>query len=81
MYSVIESIVHLSYLMFWVSSSNTYVLHSELLSFMLVAMSTQLLSGSSPGPDDVNPFIDAAMSQVSDYDFPCNYKSIGVSFR
>ena len=31
---------------------------------MLVAMSTQLLSGPSPGPKDVNPFIDAAMSQV-----------------
>ncbi|XVF28768.1 hypothetical protein REPUB_Repub15cG0059100 [Reevesia pubescens] len=32
---------------------------------MLVAMSTQLLSEPSPGPNDVNPFIDAAMSQES----------------
>lgn len=31
---------------------------------MLVAMSTQLLSGPSPGPKDVHPFIDAVMSQV-----------------
>ncbi|KAF2559924.1 hypothetical protein F2Q68_00012824 [Brassica cretica] len=30
---------------------------------MIVAMSTQLLSGPSPGPRDANPFIDAAMSQ------------------
>lgn len=32
---------------------------------MLIAMSTQLLSGPSPGPEDVNPFLDAAMSQVT----------------
>ncbi|KAI4368378.1 hypothetical protein MLD38_016940 [Melastoma candidum] len=44
-------------------SPNTYVLHQELLNFTLVAMSTQLRCGSSPGPRDVNPFIDAAMSQ------------------
>jgi len=31
---------------------------------MIIAMSTQLLSGSSPGPNDVNPFLDAAMAQV-----------------
>lgn len=31
---------------------------------MLVAMSTQLCSGPSPAPNDVHPFIDAAMSQV-----------------
>ncbi|KAK8684725.1 hypothetical protein V6N13_040741 [Hibiscus sabdariffa] len=37
----------------------------ELLNFMLVAMSTQLLSGPTPGPKDVNPFLDAAMSQES----------------
>ncbi|EEF45232.1 conserved hypothetical protein [Ricinus communis] len=30
---------------------------------MLVAMSTQLLYGPSPGPTDMNPFIDAAMVQ------------------
>lgn len=33
---------------------------------MLITMSTQLLSGPSPGPKDVNPFIDAAMVQVLD---------------
>ncbi|KAH0854875.1 hypothetical protein HID58_031359 [Brassica napus] len=35
----------------------------ELLNFMVVAMSTQLLSGPSPGPKDANPFLDAAMAQ------------------
>ncbi|KAF2620341.1 hypothetical protein F2Q68_00038244 [Brassica cretica] len=44
-------------------SPNSYVLHQELLNFILVAMSTQLLSGPSPGPRDVNPFLDAAMVQ------------------
>jgi len=39
-------------------------LHHELLNFMLVAVSTQLRSGPSPGPKDVHPFIDAAMVQV-----------------
>ncbi|XP_022721782.1 dymeclin-like isoform X2 [Durio zibethinus] len=46
-------------------SPTTSLLHQELLNFVLVAMSTQLLSGPSPGPKDVNPFIDAAMSQES----------------
>ncbi|XWS13717.1 hypothetical protein CRYUN_Cryun36dG0061800 [Craigia yunnanensis] len=46
-------------------SPTASLLHQELLNFMLVAMSTQLLSGPSPGPKDVNPFIDAAMSQES----------------
>uniref|UniRef100_A0A2P2MPU9 Dymeclin n=1 Tax=Rhizophora mucronata TaxID=61149 RepID=A0A2P2MPU9_RHIMU len=46
-------------------SPNTYLLHQELLNFMLVAMSTQLLYGPSPGPADINPFIDAAMDQDS----------------
>ncbi|XP_022748791.1 dymeclin-like, partial [Durio zibethinus] len=46
-------------------SPTTSLLHQELLNFMLAAMSTQLLSGPSPGPKDVNPFIDAAMSQES----------------
>ncbi|XP_021291111.1 dymeclin isoform X1 [Herrania umbratica] len=46
-------------------SPTTSLLHQELLNFMLVTMSTQLLSGPSPGPKDVNPFIDAAMSQES----------------
>ena len=32
---------------------------------MLVAMSTQLHSGPSPGLKDVHPFIDAAMVQVT----------------
>ncbi|KAK7279271.1 hypothetical protein RJT34_24318 [Clitoria ternatea] len=44
-------------------SPNTYLLHLELLNFMIIAMSTQLLCGPSPGPDDVNPFLDAAMAQ------------------
>ncbi|XVF63046.1 hypothetical protein PTKIN_Ptkin09bG0057200 [Pterospermum kingtungense] len=46
-------------------SPTTSLLHQELLNFMLVAMSTQLLSGPTPGPKDVNPLIDAAMSQES----------------
>jgi hypothetical protein len=49
----------------FVPSSNTYLLHHELLNFMLIAMSTQLLYWLSPGPSDTNPFIDAAMVQVS----------------
>ncbi|KAL5158925.1 Dymeclin [Glycine soja] len=44
-------------------SPNTYFLHLELLNFMIIAMSTQLLRGPSPGPNDVNPFLDAAMAQ------------------
>lgn len=62
----IENIVMLSVLSFIASvdlSPTTYLLHQELLSFIVVAMSTQLLSGPTPGPKDVNPFIDAAMSQ------------------
>lgn len=43
----------------------THLLHHELLNFMLIVMSTELLSGPSPGPKDVNPFIDAAMAQES----------------
>lgn len=34
---------------------------------MLIAMSTQLLSGPSPRPKDFNPFIDAAMAQVTGF--------------
>lgn len=49
----------------FVTSPKTYLLHHELLNFMLVAMSTQLLYGPTPGPTDMNPFIDAAMAQVS----------------
>ncbi|KAM3326597.1 dymeclin isoform X2 [Capsicum chacoense] len=44
-------------------SSDTHLLHYELLNFMLVALSTQLLSGPSLGADDIHPFFDAAMSQ------------------
>lgn len=49
------------------SEVNAYscLLHHELLNFMLVAMSTQLCSGPSPGPKDMHPFIDAAMLQES----------------
>ncbi|XP_044500377.1 dymeclin isoform X2 [Mangifera indica] len=46
-------------------SPQTNLLHQELLNFMLIAMSTQLLSGPSPGPKDVHPFIDAAMAEES----------------
>ncbi|XP_023540622.1 dymeclin-like [Cucurbita pepo subsp. pepo] len=45
------------------TSDEKYLLHVELLNFMLISMSTQLLSGPSPRPKDFNPFIDAAMSQ------------------
>ncbi|KAK9725534.1 hypothetical protein RND81_05G151400 [Saponaria officinalis] len=45
------------------ASPRTYRLHYELLNFMMVAMSTQLLSGPSPGPKDVHPFTDAVMEQ------------------
>nr|XP_043626405.1 dymeclin [Erigeron canadensis] len=65
--SVINMVVHavLSYIVSVDISPNTYLLHLELLNFMLIAMSTQLLSGPSPGPNDVHPFIDAAMSEES----------------
>ncbi|XP_051129403.1 uncharacterized protein LOC127250263 isoform X2 [Andrographis paniculata] len=46
-------------------SPETYLLHHELLNFMLIAMSTQLRSGPSPGLNDVHPFLDAAMLQES----------------
>ncbi|KAF7806909.1 dymeclin [Senna tora] len=64
----IESLVMQNVLSFIVSvdvSPNTYLLHLELLNFMLIAMSTQLLCGPSPGPNDMNPFLDAAMAQDS----------------
>jgi hypothetical protein len=44
-------------------SPNTYLLHHELLKFMIIAMSTQLLYGPSPGPNDWHPFADAAVIQ------------------
>lgn len=44
---------------------STYLLHLEVVNLLLVAMSTQLHSGPSPGPKDVHPFIDAAMVQES----------------
>ncbi|XP_031396635.1 dymeclin [Punica granatum] len=64
----IENLVMQSVLSFIGSvdtSPNTYILHQELLNFMQIAMSTQLLSGPSPRPKDVNPFLDAAMAQES----------------
>ncbi|CAI8604607.1 unnamed protein product [Vicia faba] len=64
----IENLVMRNVLNFIVSvevSPNTFLLHLELLNFMIIAMSTQLLCGPSPGPNDVNPFLDAAMSQDS----------------
>lgn len=45
------------------ASPHTYLLHCELLNFMMAAMSTQLLSGPSSGPKDFHPFLDAIMSQ------------------
>lgn len=51
--------------MFFLGSSDTYFLHQELLNFVLIAMSTQLLSGPSPGSCDMHPFIDAAMTEVT----------------
>ncbi|PIN06670.1 Proteins containing regions of low-complexity [Handroanthus impetiginosus] len=59
MYSVLNLIAKVDI------SPGTYLLHHELLNFMLIAMSTQLLSGPSPGPNDTHPFIDAAMIQES----------------
>ncbi|XP_043695476.1 dymeclin-like [Telopea speciosissima] len=44
-------------------SSHTYLLHHELLNFMLVAMSTQLCYAPSLGPKVVHPFLDAAIIQ------------------
>jgi hypothetical protein len=49
---------------YYYCSPNTFLLHLELLNFMIIAMSTQLLCGPSPGANDVNPFLDAAMAQV-----------------
>lgn len=46
-------------------SPGTYLLHQELLNFIVIASSTQLLSGPTPGPNDIHPFIDAAMTQES----------------
>lgn len=46
-------------------SPGTYLLHQELLNFIVIASSTQLLSGPTPGPNDIHPFIDAAMAQES----------------
>ncbi|XP_057873570.2 uncharacterized protein LOC131079592 [Cryptomeria japonica] len=44
---------------------SSYLLHVEVVNLLLVAMSTQLHSGPSPGPKDIHPFIDAAMMQES----------------
>ncbi|KAL8048019.1 hypothetical protein ABFS82_07G036900 [Erythranthe guttata] len=64
----VENLIMLSALSFIANvdvSPGTYLLHQELLNFILIAMSTQLLSGPTPGPNDVHPFIDAAMAQES----------------
>ncbi|XP_020579744.1 dymeclin isoform X2 [Phalaenopsis equestris] len=47
-------------------SAHSYILHHELLNFILVAMSTLLRSGPCLGPKGVHRFIDAAMSQDGD---------------
>eukprot|EP01018_Ginkgo_biloba_P004034 Gb_15047 [translate_table: standard] len=44
---------------------HSYLLHLEVVNLLLVAMSSQLHSGPSPGPKDIHPFIDAAMMQES----------------
>ncbi|KAH6769951.1 dyggve-melchior-clausen syndrome protein [Perilla frutescens var. hirtella] len=46
-------------------SPGTYLLHQELSNFIVIASSTQLLSGPTPGPNDIHPFMDAAMTQES----------------
>ncbi|KAK6130247.1 hypothetical protein DH2020_036057 [Rehmannia glutinosa] len=46
-------------------SPETNLLHQELLNFILITMSTQLLCGPTPGLNDIHPFIDAAMAQES----------------
>ncbi|KAL2948697.1 hypothetical protein AAZX31_20G138400 [Glycine max] len=64
----IENLVMRNVLSFIASvevSPDTFLLHLELLNFMIIGMSTQLLCGPSPGPNDVNPFLDAAMAQDS----------------
>lgn len=61
---LINIFIHVSMIFFFFVSPQTNLLHQELLNFMLIAMSTQLLSGPSPGPKDVHPFIDAAMAEV-----------------
>ncbi|KAI5420398.1 hypothetical protein KIW84_044257 [Lathyrus oleraceus] len=42
---------------------NTFFQHLELLNFMIITMSTQLLCGPSPGPNDVNPFLDDTVAK------------------
>ncbi|XP_057771541.1 uncharacterized protein LOC130991379 isoform X2 [Salvia miltiorrhiza] len=46
-------------------SPGTYHLHWQLLNFIVIASSTQLLSGPTPGPNDIHPFIDGIMTQES----------------
>ncbi|KAK7393723.1 hypothetical protein VNO78_22287 [Psophocarpus tetragonolobus] len=63
---IIEKLVMrnvLNFVAFVDVSTDTYFLHLELLNFMIIAMSTQLLCCPSPGLNDVNPFLDAAMAQ------------------
>ena len=62
-----ERNVYYSEYVLFLNSDEKYLLHVELLNFMLISMSTQLLSGPSPRPKDFNPFIDAAMSQVTGF--------------
>lgn len=70
---LINIFIHVSMIFFFFVSPQTNLLHQELLNFMLITMSTQLLSGPSPGPKDVHPFIDAAMAEVRrwSFDFMC----------
>ncbi|CAO2832053.1 unnamed protein product [Amaranthus hypochondriacus] len=63
--SIEQIVIHsaLSFICTFETSPSTYLLHCELLNFMMVTMSTQLLSGPSPGPKDFHPFLNAFMSQ------------------
>ncbi|KAK7305527.1 hypothetical protein VNO77_43433 [Canavalia gladiata] len=42
-------------------SPKILLLHQELISFMIMEMSTQLLYGPPLAPSDVNPFLDATV--------------------
>ncbi|XP_048497320.1 uncharacterized protein LOC104906681 isoform X2 [Beta vulgaris subsp. vulgaris] len=63
--SVENIVIHsvLSFICTVEASPLTYLLHCELLNFLIVTMSTQLLSGPSPGKKDFHPFLEAVMSQ------------------
>lgn len=71
---------------FFCTRPGTYLLHHELLNFLLIAMSTQLLSGPSPGPSEKHPFIDVVMNQVDcsgtgfNHTYPIIFPFLSVCF-